>query len=84
MIPAFSGRSAGRATGLARLKAPQPLARTKETRLHGRKGANLPSFTRDRRWPGVHVAVAKGGDRSAAILSTIAANNLRGIATSAI
>jgi len=47
-------------------------------------GANLPSYLPDRRWPGVHVAIAKGGDRKAAILSTIAANNLRGIAASAI
>ena len=33
---------------------------------------------------GVHVAVAMGGDRNAAILFMIAANNCREIATSAI
>jgi hypothetical protein len=33
---------------------------------------------------GAHVAVAIGGDRKAAILCVIAANNCRGIATSAI
>jgi hypothetical protein len=33
---------------------------------------------------GAHVAVAIGGDRSAAILCMISANNCRGIATSAI
>jgi len=55
-----------------------------KTRLHGRKGTTLPSFSPDPRWIGVHVAVAKGGDRRAVILSTIAANSLRGIATSAI
>ena len=31
MVPAFSGRSAARAAGLARLKAARTLARTKET-----------------------------------------------------
>jgi hypothetical protein len=55
-----------------------------ETRMHGQKGTNLPSFFPDRRWPGVHVAVAAGCDRRAVILSTIVANNLRGMATSPI
>jgi hypothetical protein len=48
------------------------------------KGGNSPVVFPDRRWLGVHVAVAKGGDRRAVILSTIAANSLRGIATFAI
>lgn len=64
------------ATASARRASKNPAARP--------KGGTLPSLFPDRRWLGVHVTVAKGGDRRAVILSTIAANSLRGIATSAI
>ena len=52
--------------------------------LHGHKDAVLRRFTGAHSRRGAHVADAIGGDRNAAILRIIAANNCRGIATSAI
>ena len=74
-LPGDPGRFSGRRIGDSCSQKPGCTAK---------KGANLPSLFPDWRWPGVHVAVAKGGDCRAVILSTIVANNLRGIATSAI
>jgi hypothetical protein len=51
--------------------------------LKAHKGAPPRRFSAHSHW-GTHVAVAIGGDRKAAILCVIAANNCRGIATSAI
>jgi len=56
-------------------------------RFPGSRQAEPPvriSRFRARSGPGAHVAVAIGGDRKAAILCMISANNARGIATSAI
>jgi|GEM_PF-3732904 len=52
--------------------------------LRRQRGANLPWFSGTHESQGAHVTVASGGARKAAMFCMISANNLRGIATSAI
>ena len=84
MISAVSGCLGDRLGSLGTKRTSFWASGRPKTLLHPHKDATLPSFDRRAQSPGAHVAVAIGGDRKAAILCMISANNCRGIATSAI